>query len=131
MNVLLRFFDTIGLQNTTIRAAADDLGGVIRTIAALISLAKAFDRVWVCSGLGINPLGRRFCIALVELVRLRLVRFVPAWCELTIRGWGKYLGFTLGPHGGARMWLKAEAKWKARASVLASSQRATSLIMTM
>jgi hypothetical protein len=117
MNIFLQRVHTLQLQSSIIRAAADDIGGVLQSIEHLIPLYDAVHLFQNISGLHANPpkcimvpLGQRFKLSLVDSIRSWLIVHVPAWAGLTIRDWGKYLGFMLGLAGGGMMWVLAESK---------------------
>jgi hypothetical protein len=118
--------------------AADDLGGVPQTIYDLIPLLKACNIWKSIGGLATNP---PKCVIVpserecsdnrVEIIRDWLQVHVHEWSTLVIRNCGTHLGFILGPGGGKLTCLQAERKWLVRATALASSQHAASLLISM
>jgi hypothetical protein len=54
MHVFLEFIASFQVQDATIRAAADDLGGAVACVSELIPIAKGFETLQHVSGVERN-----------------------------------------------------------------------------
>ena len=111
------------LPSDTVRAYADDLAVVLRSLSgALPCLVEIFQDFAAASGLHLN-FGKVILIPLGDAtpasVSLLLQARFPAWSLVQCRLWAKYLGFVLGPERGERAWEQALAKALARARLWA------------
>lgn len=112
----------------TARAAADDVGVALETRAALVPLRWRFQVVERAAGLrfkphkcALAPLWAPFSPAMEFEMRRGLVEVIPDWGRSNIVSAARYLGFLMGPGGGARSWAAPVAKWTGRAARIGAS----------
>ena len=129
MDPFLRHFEEL-IENSErgiVRACADDVGASLRDISSLSVMKCVFDSAETLAGLALKPtkvvivpLSPRSWDMLFNFVRNWLSENIPEWRGFNIDLAAKYLGAYLGPHGGARIWSAAVAKWQSRAYVIAA-----------
>ena len=112
------------LPEDLLRGYADDTAlvadDVLKSTAAFVPLFTEFADL---SGLALN-LAKTVFIPLndvsLENFRGQLARLHPGWGAAGVRHWAEYLGFVLGPEGGAKTWSKAIAKVELRSQLWAA-----------
>ena len=120
--ILFKFSKFVVSQGLgTVLACADDIGVSLRRARDLHILHTICQLTENVAGLALKP---KKCIIILcaELdqdyeIRFTtwLTEFLPRWGHFTIRRFGKYLGFFLGPRGGEQMWIEPIKKLRDRA----------------
>jgi len=140
MDPFLRHFEDLieNAERGIVRACADDIGASLRDISSLNVMKCIFDSAKTLAGLALKPtkvvivpLSPRSWDMLATFVRDWLSENIPEWRGFNIDLDAKYLGAYLGPHGGARLWSAAVAKWQRRAYMIAAQKAPLALTAHM
>ena len=109
------------LSSTVVRTCADDIGMALRRLDELCLIVKIFHDFEAASNLKLKPKKSILVPTVsklsnwnVDMVRAWLRRFVPHWENLIICNSARYLGFFIGPTGGANQWTAAMRKCSER-----------------
>lgn len=115
------------------RACADDIGGALKGILALVYLFPIFECAEEVAGLTLKPPKcviiplRPFSLQLVENIKIWLERHIPKWSKFQIKPTSKYLGFFVGPAASTQQWDDAGKKWVNRSNEIASLKLAAAM----
>ena len=125
---MLRMLASV-FPDATIKAFADDIGGVFKKLVNLTKLEAIFARFAEISGLRLKPakskiipLGREPNGANLEEVRALVRVLAPNWARIGVDAVGEYLGFQVGQKGGTvASWQKPAQKFVERALLLGAA----------
>ena len=125
---LLRMLEAL-FPNATIKAFADDLGGVFPSLRNITLLENTFKEFAQISGLHLKPakskilpLGREPTCENLDEVRATVRLLAPAWGSIGVATAGEYLGFQVGQTGGTlASWVKPARKYAERALQLGAA----------
>ena len=111
-----------------VRACADDVGAALKSVHVLKLFEPIFETAAVTANLRLKP---KKCVVIPTstvvdaALRCRIRRWletnIPSWKAFNIASSGKYLGFHLGPSSADKQWVAPSAKWRLRASAIAST----------
>ena len=120
---LNNFLETLLCNEDLLRVYADDTALILKNLFMNgFRFAEAFDLVGRISALKLN--GKKcVCIPLwsnfdKDLIREFLSREIPFWKDFIIQGFGKYLGFQVGPEAGNREWTMIMRKMQEMGSLI-------------
>ena len=115
IDIVLRRIQRL-IPNAAVRAFADDIGLVVPNLAeALPILEDIFEDLVAVAGLALN-LPKCVVIPLwqvdYEILARDLHQRFPYWASVAIQGYGKYLGFFVGPSAEERTWAAPLRKYQ-------------------
>jgi hypothetical protein len=133
--ILFKFSKFVVSQGLgTVLACADDIGVSLRRARDLNILHEIFQLTEHVTGLALKP---RKCVIILcaeldknydQCFSQWLTEYLPRWSHFTIRRFGKYLGFFLGPKGQEQMWIEPIKKFRDRAQKLAELEAGLSAV---
>ena len=132
---LCMFYNVVESQSIgVVRACADDIAIVLKTLDDLINVFQIFHEAEVCAGLVLKP-KKCFIIPLfsalsdsvVYNIRALLTSSLPAWQDFNIVATAEYLGIWLGPNAASRNWTTPLGKQHDRVNAIASAAPPTAL----
>ena len=111
--------------NGLVRACADDIALVLRSLRFIIVIAAVYRVIGELTLMQVKP---KKCVIIPvavalspevkDCIQLWLARKVPEWKKFRIEGSGKYLGAWLGPASADKRWGSVEAKFADRLRLL-------------
>ena len=126
---LVHFENKIEIKKKgVVRACADDIGMVLRSVSDLVSAHAVFSRAKRFAGLALKPakcnlvpLAAQWSDKLSRAIHHRLANMIGEWQAFQVLPCCRYLGFYLGPAAGQMQWASPLSKWASRSELIAAT----------